>query len=87
MMLPSFHTLGIYVQLLYPLFALTSVGVYPPQVTSREMTPMIPTPENILDHIRRTKSNSMITIPALLQIWAQSVADVDLLKTLYFVVN
>ncbi|KNZ79425.1 L-aminoadipate-semialdehyde dehydrogenase large subunit [Termitomyces sp. J132] len=85
MMLPSFHTLGIYVQVLYPLFGLISVGVYSPQVTSREMTPMIPTPENILEHTRRTKSNSMITIPALLQIWAQSIESVDLLKTLYFV--
>ncbi|KNZ74034.1 Linear gramicidin synthase subunit D [Termitomyces sp. J132] len=85
MMLPSFHTLGIYVQVLYPLFGLISVGVYPPQVTSREMTPMIPTPENILEHTRRTKSNSMMTIPALLQIWAQSIEAVDLLKTLYFV--
>ncbi|KAG5721421.1 Linear gramicidin synthase subunit D [Termitomyces sp. T112] len=85
MMLPSFHTLGIYVQVLCPLFGLTSVGVYPPQVTSREMTPMIPTPENILDHTLRTKSNSMMTIPALLQIWTQSIEAIDLLKTLYFV--
>ncbi|KAG6888349.1 hypothetical protein C0995_009042 [Termitomyces sp. Mi166 len=85
MMLPSFHTLGIYVQVFYTLFGLNSVGVYPPQVTSREMTPMLPTPENILDHTRRTKSNSMITIPTLLQVWAQSHEAVELLKTLFFV--
>ncbi|KAG6831500.1 putative NRPS-like protein biosynthetic cluster [Tephrocybe sp. NHM501043] len=85
MMLPSFHTLGVYTQILYTLVGVNSVGVYPPQVTSREATPMMPTPDNILDHTRRTKSNSMITIPALLQIWAQSQTAVDLLKTLEFV--
>ncbi|KAG6810396.1 putative NRPS-like protein biosynthetic cluster [Tricholoma furcatifolium] len=85
MMLPSFHTLGVYVQVLYALFGVNSIGVYPPQVTSTEMTPMMPTPDNILDHTRRTKCNSMITIPTLLQIWAQSQEAVDLLKTLEFV--
>ncbi|KAG6852048.1 hypothetical protein C0991_003596 [Blastosporella zonata] len=85
MMLPSFHTLGVYVQILYTLIGVDSVGVYPPQVTSREATPMMPTPDNILDHTRRTKSNAMITIPALLQVWARSPEAIDLLKTLEFV--
>ncbi|KAG6864081.1 hypothetical protein C0993_009449, partial [Termitomyces sp. T159_Od127] len=85
MMLPPFHTLGIYVQILYAMFGLVSLGVYPPQVTSSEKMPIIPTPENILEHIRRSKSNSMITIPALLQVWAQSPDAIDLLRTLHFV--
>ncbi|KAG6899436.1 hypothetical protein C0993_010311 [Termitomyces sp. T159_Od127] len=85
MTLPPFHTLGIHIQILYSMFGLVSMGVYPPQVTSREKTPMIPTPENILEHIQRSKSNSMITIPALLQVWAQSPEAVDVLRTLHFV--
>ncbi|KAG6896169.1 putative NRPS-like protein biosynthetic cluster, partial [Termitomyces sp. T32_za158] len=85
MMLPPFHTLGIYVQILYTMFGLVSLGVYPPQVTASERTPMIPTPENILKHTRCSESNSMITIPALLQVWAQSPEAVDFLRTLHFV--
>ncbi|KAG6852406.1 hypothetical protein C0991_012301 [Blastosporella zonata] len=85
MMLPSFHALGIYIQVLYPLAGVFSIGVYPPRVTSREATPMMPTPDNILDHTMRTKSNSMITIPALLQVWAQSPEAVNSLATLEFV--
>ncbi|KAG6834086.1 hypothetical protein H0H93_012056, partial [Arthromyces matolae] len=85
MMLPSFHTLGIYAQVLYTLFGLNSMAVYPPQVTSRDKTPLIATPENILDHTRRTKANAMITIPALLQVWGQSPESVDLLKNLIYV--
>ncbi|KAF8054252.1 putative aminoadipate reductase [Lyophyllum atratum] len=85
MMLPSFHTLGIYTQVLYTLFGMNSVGVYPPQVWTREGTPVMPTPDNILEHTRRTKANAMITIPALLQVWAQDPGAVELLKTLEFV--
>ncbi|KAG6878934.1 putative NRPS-like protein biosynthetic cluster [Termitomyces sp. T32_za158] len=85
MMLPPFHTLGIYVQILYPMFGLVSLGVYPPQVTSSERTPMIPTPENIFRHTRCSESNSMVTIPALLQVWAQSPEAVDFLRTLHLV--
>ncbi|KAG6883312.1 hypothetical protein C0993_006871 [Termitomyces sp. T159_Od127] len=86
MMLPPFHILGFYVQILCTMFGLVSLGVYPPRVTSSERTPMIPTAENILEHTRRSRSNSMITIPTILQIWAQSTEDVDFLRTLHFVV-
>lgn len=86
-MLPPFHTLGIYVQVLDALYAVVSIGVFPPLVTSPELIPVTPTPENILEHTRRTKSNAMITIPTLLQSWAQSQDNIDLLKSLEFVVS
>ncbi|GLB38113.1 putative acetyl-CoA synthetase-like protein [Lyophyllum shimeji] len=85
MMLPSFHTLGIYTQVLYTLFGTTSVGVYPPHATSRDKTPVLPTPANILDHTRRTACNAMITIPALLGVWAQDEEAVRVLRGLEFV--
>ncbi|KAG6812313.1 hypothetical protein H0H93_013889, partial [Arthromyces matolae] len=82
MMLPSFHTLGIYLQILFPLFSLNPVAVYPPMVTSMEMTPMMPNPENIIDHAARTKCDGMMVIPALLQAWAQSPKAIEFLKSL-----
>jgi hypothetical protein len=47
----------------------------------------MPTPDNILDHLRRTKSETLITIPALLQIWAQDKEAVDFLATLKMIVS
>lgn len=86
MPLPAFHTLGIYIQLIYSLYGGMSIGLYPPTATSPSSLPVMPTPDNVLEHMQRTKSNGLITIPALLEIWAQSDEAVDLLKTLEFVV-
>lgn len=45
----------------------------------------MPTPSNILQHTMKTRSNALVTIPALLQVWAQSKEAIDVLKTLEFV--
>ncbi|KAF8878948.1 putative aminoadipate reductase [Infundibulicybe gibba] len=85
MHLPAFHTLGIYVQVLDALFGVVSIGLYPPTATAPDLLPVMSTPDNILEHARRTKSSAMVTIPALLQIWAQSKEAVDMLRSLVFV--
>jgi hypothetical protein len=87
MALPAFHTLGFFIQVLYPLYSMISIGLYPPTVLSKELLPVMPTPSNILDHVVRTKSRGMIAIPAMLQVWATSKESVDLLKTLAFLVR
>ena len=61
--------------------------MYPPVVESPESLPTLPTPENILNHVQRTKSNALIAIPTLLQIWAQDKKAVDILSDLQFVVR
>lgn len=48
---------------------------------------MLPSPDSILDHLQRTKTNIMITIPAMLHVWAQSEAAVDYFKTFINVVS
>jgi len=87
MALPAFHTLGVISQLLHSLYALTVIALYPPIATTPSALPVMPTPDNILDHVRRTKCDILITIPALLQIWAQDKASVDLLATLKLIVS
>ncbi|KAF8871770.1 putative aminoadipate reductase [Infundibulicybe gibba] len=81
MPLPPFHTLGIYTQLLVPLYGLVPIAMYPPLVTSPGLLPMIASPDNILDHTQRTHSTGMVTIPAFLQIWSQSNAALEILKS------
>jgi len=87
MSLPPFHTMGIYTQVIYPLYCLNCIGVFPPTVVSKASFPIMATPANILEHTARTKSNAIITVPAFIQIWAQSKESIDLLKTLEFVVS
>jgi acyl-coenzyme A synthetase/AMP-(fatty) acid ligase len=87
MHLPPFHAMAIYCQIILPLLSGVTVAVYPPVVESPESLPTLPTPDNILDHIQRTKSNSLFVIPTLLQIWGQDQKAVDILSALHFVVR
>ncbi|KAF8901178.1 acetyl-CoA synthetase-like protein [Gymnopilus junonius] len=79
MVLPPFHTLAVGIHLLVGLYAVVPNGLYPPIATTPGSLPMVPTPGNILDHIARTKSNCLVILPALLQMWAE---DQNALKTL-----
>jgi acyl-coenzyme A synthetase/AMP-(fatty) acid ligase len=79
--------MGIYSQIILPLLGGVTVAVYPPVVESPESLPTLPTPNNILDHVQKTKSNALLTIPTLLQIWGQDQRAVDFLSALQFVVR
>ncbi|KAF8192961.1 putative aminoadipate reductase [Pholiota molesta] len=83
--LPAFHTLGINVHIIVSHYSMTPVGLYPPVAATPTSTPMIPSPDNILDHTARTGCNCMVIIPTLLQIWSHDKKAVDLLASLEFV--
>ncbi|KAF9058549.1 putative aminoadipate reductase [Rhodocollybia butyracea] len=68
--LPSFHALGILIQIFVPTYASTPVGVYPPVVSSAEALPITPTPDNIIEHLKRTSCTASFAIPSMVQIWA-----------------
>ena len=87
MHLPPFHTLGFMVHILYALRSCTTVALYPPVAKRTDLLPIMPTPQNILEHTRRTKSTGIITIPSIIQIWSQDPRSVDFLKSLKFVVR
>ncbi|KAI0337721.1 acetyl-CoA synthetase-like protein [Trametopsis cervina] len=67
--LPSFHTMGISLQMLDPLATGQWVGLFTPQ---DPLPPPIPTPEKVLDLARVTKCNSITSVPTFIEIWAQS---------------
>ncbi|KAG1835273.1 putative aminoadipate reductase [Suillus variegatus] len=84
--LPSFHTLGIYIQLLVPIATLSSVSIYPPtSLLDPLAAPVVPNSQNILSSVLKTKSNALVVVPAFLAQWAFSPSAVDVLKTLEYV--
>ena len=87
MHLPPFHAMGIYAHIILLLLGGLTVAMHPPVVESPESLPTLPTPNNILDHVQGTKSNTLLTIPTLLQMWAQDQKAVDVLSALQFVVR
>jgi hypothetical protein len=84
--LPAFHLLGINSQLLQPLSGIC-VAVYPPTATSPDAFPMIPSPDNILEHARKTKCRSLTTVPTLLVTWFDSPDALTYLTTLHTIVR
>ncbi|KAE9392424.1 acetyl-CoA synthetase-like protein [Gymnopus androsaceus JB14] len=86
MSLPFFHVMGFFLQMILPLYAGNSIATYPPVVNKPQMLPVQATPDNIMEHLRRTRSDACFTVPAMLQIWAQSPSSVDLLRSLAWVV-
>ncbi len=85
--LPCFHMFGFATQVVQPLYGSMISALYPPIATTRESQPIQPTPQNVIDHSRRTKCTGMFAIPAWLQIWAQDTQTVDFLASLDFVVR
>ncbi|KII84556.1 hypothetical protein PLICRDRAFT_117723 [Plicaturopsis crispa FD-325 SS-3] len=85
MSLPPFHAFGMNMQLFIPLWTLSSVAVFPPtSENDPRAAPMIPTSDNILEHMKRTQCNATIMVPSFVEIWEQSAEAVEYLKTLQF---
>ncbi|KAG1855628.1 putative aminoadipate reductase [Suillus subalutaceus] len=84
--LPSFHTFGVYLQLLIPIATLNSVSIYPPTSFLDPLaTPVLPNSKNILDSVLKTKSNALAVVPAFLEQWSVLPSAVDVLKTLDYI--
>lgn len=87
MHLPPFHSLAFLIHLLLPLYAIRPIALYPPTAITPKSLPMTPTPGNIMDHTVRTRCTAMVTIPALLQVWASDMKAVKILAGLDYVVS
>ncbi|KAJ3731317.1 putative aminoadipate reductase [Lentinula guzmanii] len=87
MSLPSFHAMGVFIQLFVPIYAGITVAVYPPLVTRNNLLPLAATPDNIIEHLRRTQCSTCIAIPTMLQIWSQSPSSLDVLRSLKVVLT
>ena len=75
------------IQIIQALRSCVTVALYPPVTKRPELLPIMPTPENVLDHLQRTKPNGIPTIPSNLQVWSHNPKSVDILKGLKFVVR
>lgn len=65
MPLPTFHTLGIYMQFYAPLSTSFPIGLYYPMEPAQ---PVVPSPMNILDACKRTNITALPTVPAFLEV-------------------
>lgn len=79
--------MGFIDQVIMPLYGLIPVGVYPPTALTPATQPIVPSPQNIIDHTKRSRCTNIVVPPTLLQLWAHDSGMVDFLATLDFVVS
>ena len=63
--MPTFHTIGMYIQLYYPLVSGYAVAVYTPQGGA---SPIMPNPKNVLEVARITDCTALPSVPAFLEV-------------------
>ncbi|KAG5723416.1 L-aminoadipate-semialdehyde dehydrogenase large subunit [Termitomyces sp. T112] len=84
MALPAFHMFGIGLQIFNPVYSVIATTVFPPTLAPKG-SPVVPSPESVLEHIKSTKTNAILIVPSFVQVWATSQEAIDVLKELTFV--
>ncbi|KAG6828418.1 putative NRPS-like protein biosynthetic cluster, partial [Tephrocybe sp. NHM501043] len=85
MALPPFHGVGVGTHLFNAVYGLVQNAVFPPTSGAIGGPPILPSPQNVLDHCKATKANAMFIIPAFIHTWSSMPEAVELLKGLEFV--
>ena len=65
MSLPTFHTMGMLTQVYAPLVTGFPIGLYTPQAP---LSPVVPTPENVLEVSKKLGCNGIPAVPAFLEV-------------------
>ncbi|KAL1699760.1 hypothetical protein EV121DRAFT_295858 [Schizophyllum commune] len=81
-MLPAFHTFGVCLHLLAPLYGGAEIALYKPVAKTPTDVPPPPTPESQLEAARACYCTAMLVVPAYIHQWAEDSSAVDYLKTL-----
>ncbi|KAF9000302.1 hypothetical protein BDQ17DRAFT_1427302 [Cyathus striatus] len=81
MAIPPFHFIGFLLQVVYPVYGLLSLSVFPPTVWHETDQPSPATAEDILLHLRRTNANGVVLIPMMLEGMANSLDNIEYLRS------
>ena len=79
MMLPTFHSMGLALQIFIPLFTKATLAMFAPAFP---LLPPIPSPPAMLKAMKSTKTTICLVVPVFIEAWASSNDTVEFLKTL-----
>jgi nucleoside-diphosphate-sugar epimerase len=83
MALPPFHVFGIVTELHVPIAHLVTTVVYPPRMYNDPLAqPVIPTSDNMIQHLESIKCNVLMTVPTFLEQMVESDEAIEVLKKL-----
>ncbi|TFK46704.1 putative aminoadipate reductase [Heliocybe sulcata] len=76
MMAPTFHTFGLYMQMYTNFVTGYSTAIFPPKYPG---PPVMPTPENTLEALKKSGANTAIAVPSFFEAWAHSPDAIEFL--------
>ncbi|EKM60508.1 uncharacterized protein PHACADRAFT_246502 [Phanerochaete carnosa HHB-10118-sp] len=77
--LPSFHAMGLLLQMINPLATGREVVVYTPQYPA---PPVVPNTQNVYEVAKLAKCTGMVALPSFIEAWSHSSEIIEYLKTL-----
>ncbi|KAG6328546.1 hypothetical protein ID866_10543, partial [Astraeus odoratus] len=84
--LPSFHVMGLYMQVYLPIAALQSATVYPPTAYhDHTKAPIVANSQNALENALLARSEAILTVPSFLEEWVLSPEVVKKLTSFSYV--
>ncbi|KZT27278.1 acetyl-CoA synthetase-like protein, partial [Neolentinus lepideus HHB14362 ss-1] len=81
---PTFHMMGMGFQIWAPLIVGSTATMFPPKAPA---FPVVPTPDNILEGMRITGVNAVISVPTFVEAWSESDEAVKFLSTMEVVIS
>ncbi|TFK33796.1 acetyl-CoA synthetase-like protein [Crucibulum laeve] len=81
MSIAPFHSMATFVHIISALYGVMCITLLPPVVHIPTAQPHPLSPDHILEHMRRTKSNGLAIVPSLLQGLAESEEGMEMLKS------
>jgi hypothetical protein len=82
--LPSFHGMGIFFQLMYPLYTGRPGAMFRP---TYPRAPPVTSPGTVLEALEAVKPNYVFVVPSLLEAWVHDPHAVNFLKSLDMIVS
>ncbi|KZT19320.1 acetyl-CoA synthetase-like protein [Neolentinus lepideus HHB14362 ss-1] len=79
MMTPTFHTFGLYMQMYASFVTASATAVFEPKYPG---PPVMPTPENTLEALKKSGANTAIAVPSFFEVWAHSPEAIDFLASM-----
>ncbi|KAF5349749.1 hypothetical protein D9758_010244 [Tetrapyrgos nigripes] len=82
-----FHASAVVILIGSALYGPLTMAVFPPAITQPGALPVTATPENTIDHLKRTKATAMLSLPHFISTFARDEKAIEVLRGLDYVVH
>ncbi|KAF5349813.1 hypothetical protein D9758_010235 [Tetrapyrgos nigripes] len=82
-----FHASAVITLIGSALYGPLTMAVFPPAITQPGALPVTATPENTIDHLKRTKATAMLSLPHFISTFARDEKAIEVLRGLDYVIT